>query len=579
MDSIKEKVKNYLQNNMVKEAYEELSQCLHDEIAKLKDDVEYCIIAASVFMENGEYDKAFDLITIGLLRDHKNYELYLMLGEYYARINPEQALICFYHALYYCENSEDRNLIIEYIENEVSVGAEIRPVSFVIVSCDQSEQLKRCLNSIFDTVPKEVSEIIVVDNGSTDETRQWIGECSGITCVLNEENIGYTKAANKGIKMSNEGNDVLLLDADSFLIDNSFFYQMLGMYSDKRIGIVGAITNEFISDQKMPSGSDDLDEAIKAALTVNAPMRSSLEKISYVSDFAMLIKREVIDDIGVLNEKYLRGYLEDKDFCIRAHKAGYEVMLPFNVYIFKTMDRMEIYGISDEIIEEYKLIFKDEWGFNGEYSGRARNELLSFIEEDYNTPIRVLELGCAMGNTLNRIRRLWPNARVCGVEYDREVAEVGKTMLDIVQGDVETMDIPYQEGQFDYIICADVLEHLRDPQKTIERFMPYLKQNGHFIVSLPNIRNRTVIELLLIDGRFDYGDDGILDRTHLRFFTKDTAIEMLRRSGLEVEKIDRNYNNASEPAEFVEKISREFDVKDKDELRVFQYYFLCKRVI
>jgi 2-polyprenyl-3-methyl-5-hydroxy-6-metoxy-1,4-benzoquinol methylase len=227
--------------------------------------------------------------------------------------------------------------------------------------------------------------------------------------------------------------------------------------------------------------------------------------------------------------------------------------------------------------EQNKKQFVDKWGFSIDYSNIARTALIDMIKEDKNKPIEVLELGCAMGSTLNRIKRFWPNARIHGVEYDPGVAEVAAHITDIIQGDVENMVIPYEQKQFDYIICADVLEHLRDPEATVRRFMPYLKDDGHFLISLPNIRHHAVLSMIALQGRFDYGDSGILDRTHVKFFTRDTAIEMLESAGLKVLKVDRNYNGQVGENEFVTRLVQTFDVSDPEELNVFQYYFLAKK--
>lgn len=84
-------------------------------------------------------------------------------------------------------------------------------------------------------------------------------------------------------------------------------------------------------------------------------------------------------------------------------------------------------------------------------------------------------------------------------------------------------------------------ESLRNPEETIRRFMPYLKDDGYFLISLPNIRYYAVCMMLVQYGRFDYADSGILDSTHLKFFTKSTAVEILERCNLEVVQMEKNY--------------------------------------
>ncbi len=577
MSNTKEIIRQFIENGNIEDAYSEISMNLHSEFESLQRDAEYCILAANVFMAKGEYDKAFDIITIGLLADNHNHELYLMLGEYYAVSNLNQAILCFYQALYYCDKDEDREVIIDYITNVAEQGALIRPVSFVIVSCEESEHLKKCLNSIESTVPQELAEIIVIDNGSTDGTKEWLGEYSGITCGFCEERIGYTEALNEGIKLCSPDNDVMLLDADAFLIANSLFYLMLGLYSDDKIGVIGALTNDYILDQAMTIDSDDYEETIKIASTVNSPMVTALERSAFISDFAMLIRREAIEKIGMFDEHFSKGIYSAKDYCVRTNVSGLSVMLSFNSYIIKNCDRNDIYVVTQSDVDEEKNVFRNKWGFDADYSNIPRKDVINLITEDEGKEIVVLELGCAMGGTLNRIERMWPRAKTYGVEYDETVVNCISYWGNIIQGDVENMDIPYEKEQFDYIIFADVLEHLRNPENTIKRFLPYLKKNGHIIVSLPNIRNHAVIQLLALYGRFDYRDDGILDRTHLRFFTRDTAIEMLENCDLEVVRVERNYNKCPEKVDFIEQLEKAFEVVDADELRVFQYQFLCRK--
>lgn len=550
---------------------------LRSEIDNLRTDAHYCLLAATAYLQTERLSRAFDLITMGLLADNHNYELYLTLGEYYGRTNINKALLCFYQALHYCDVEDDRQVIEGYIENVVNSGAMLRQVSVVIVTRNQSEKLKNCLNSVVNTIVEGLYEIVVVDNCSTDGTRDWLSEIEGITYSYNDSDLGYTAACNQGIKLTNQFNDVLLLDADAMLIDNSLFYLMLALYSDEKNAVVGGITNEFIIDQRMSVDTSNMEEAVKMAASVNCPMDDACEDAVYVSDYAMLIRREAFDKVGLLDERFSPDLYEDKDFCIRVHMAGLRVILCFNSYIFKFMDRNRIYGNTEKMTERNKKQFVDKWGFSIDYSNIARTALIDMIQEEKNKPIEVLELGCAMGSTLNRIKRFWPNARIHGVEYDPGVAEVAAHITDIIQSDVENMVIPYEQKQFDYIICADVLEHLRNPEATVRRFMPYLKDNGHFLISLPNIRHHAVLSMIALQGRFDYGDSGILDRTHVKFFTRDTAIEMLESAGLQVLKVDRNYNGQVGESEFVTRLAQAFDVFDPEELNVFQYYFLAKK--
>ncbi len=577
MKSVKDRLSDMISAGNINAAYVLINENLHDEIDNLKEDPQYCVLAATAYLHSEKQEKAFDIITIGLLADNHCYELYLTLGEYYGRTNSNMALICFYQALFYCENEEDRKIIEEYINETVSDGAEIHKVSIIIVADNQLEELKRCTDSIASTVISDMYEIIVIDNASSDGTSEWLSEKNGIIYVHCEKNIGYTAAVNQGIRFSNPFNDIFLLDADCMLTDNSFFYLMLGLYADENVGVIGGLTNEFIIEQMMYTDTSDLEEAQKQAVFVNSPMKDAYEKAVYVSDHAALIRRKALEKTGLFDEVFSPDLYEDKDLCTRIILSGMTVFLCFNSYIFKFADRHLKYGSNSKLEKIQKEKFVNKWGFNIDYSNTPRDGIIKLITADPNKPIEVLELGCAMGSTLNRIKRLWPHSAVHGIEYVNEVARVGGYISDIIQGDVENMVIPYSLKQFDYIICADVLEHLRNPLGALKRFIPYLKDDGRFIISLPNIRHFGVLMMLILDGRFDYQDDGILDSTHLKFFTKDTAIEMIEDAGLLVETIERNYNGHPEDNDFIIRAKESLDISMPNELKVFQYYFVARK--
>jgi len=141
--------------------------------------------------------------------------------------------------------------------------------------------------------------------------------------------------------------------------------------------------------------------------------------------------------------------------------------------------------------------------------------ILKALERE-SKPVKILDVGTASGY----LGKIW-TARghsVTGIEFDAATAEHARGYYDSFQiADLETFAFPYRR-EFDYIVFADVLEHLRDPAAVLRRCIPALKESGKIIISVPNVAN-WVIRFSLLFGRFDYMDRGILDRTHLRFFT------------------------------------------------------------
>ena len=168
----------------------------------------------------------------------------------------------------------------------------------------------------------------------------------------------------------------------------------------------------------------------------------------------------------------------------------------------------------------------------------------------------ILDVGCGSGILASALRK--KGNVVYGLDNSRESITFAKENLDkAIFLDVEKDSIPFPKEYFDVIVFSDILEHLRDPKKIMLKFKPYLKSNGRFIISLPNIASWD-IRLKLLLGDFTYTKTGILDETHLRFYTLRTAKKLIRSAGFRITKIDvtPNFSRA-----FIEPIRAFFQLK------------------
>lgn len=151
---------------------------------------------------------------------------------------------------------------------------------------------------------------------------------------------------------------------------------------------------------------------------------------------------------------------------------------------------------------------------------------------------RALDIGCGAGNTLALLKRHGLVRWTMGMELHQGAARAAAARLDRVQtGNCETDAIDLAPESVDLILCMDVLEHLVDPWAMMRRLHPLLRPGGVLVANIPNVRHIKVVWDLAVRGRWRYADDGILDRTHLRFFTRDGARALVECSGLRVERI------------------------------------------
>ena len=149
----------------------------------------------------------------------------------------------------------------------------------------------------------------------------------------------------------------------------------------------------------------------------------------------------------------------------------------------------------------------------------------------------VLDVGCASGYLAEALGR--NGCRVSGVEYDPTEAEKARPFLvDLVVADLNEVDLAGQlpGASYDAIVFGDVLEHLLDPDAVLTSSLALLREGGSIVISIPNVAHGSV-RLALLQGRWNYSDTGLLDRTHIRFFTFDTLLAMLERAGLTVTEL------------------------------------------
>ena len=179
-----------------------------------------------------------------------------------------------------------------------------------------------------------------------------------------------------------------------------------------------------------------------------------------------------------------------------------------------------------------------------QYYTNSRLDIQSILNnKTFNS---ILEIGCASGVMGEALKNKNKTIFYFGIDYDINSLNIARSKLDQVQlfdfnkEDYNKFD-EIINRKFDYIIYADVLEHLLYPIDIINYFKKYLEPNGQVIISIPNIAHISVIKQLLFKIDFQYQDEGILDRTHLHFYTKKSFTRELNTLGYK--KISYVYNN------------------------------------
>ena len=170
--------------------------------------------------------------------------------------------------------------------------------------------------------------------------------------------------------------------------------------------------------------------------------------------------------------------------------------------------------------------------YEAEIDLRNANTSHALLVELTGPDRRVLDVGCA-GGDLGRVLKA-RGCRVAGVEVDEAAGEAAAEVVDeVLIGDVDELDLVghFGKGSFDVVVFGDVLEHVADPVATLRKVRPLLAETGSIVASIPNVAHGAV-RLALLKGRFEYRPLGLLDATHLRFFTRGSVYETFREAGL-----------------------------------------------
>jgi 2-polyprenyl-3-methyl-5-hydroxy-6-metoxy-1,4-benzoquinol methylase len=166
-----------------------------------------------------------------------------------------------------------------------------------------------------------------------------------------------------------------------------------------------------------------------------------------------------------------------------------------------------------------------------DYFRDPRYEMIGFIPENAK---KILDVGCGEGFFAYQLKKQM-GAKIWGIEIDRAVAALAQKKLDrVLIGDISKVIDEVPNTYFDCVVFNDILEHLIDPFTILLRTKKKLNKSGVVVSSIPNIRYYDQVKKLLLKKEWKYEDSGILDRTHVRFFTKKSIIDLFESAGYDI---------------------------------------------
>ncbi len=239
--------------------------------------------------------------------------------------------------------------------NQISNGVKC---DIVIPVWNELEITKNCIESIISST-RFPHSLIIIDNGSNALVADYLnslrGKIKDLSIITNQQNLGYVKAINQGFKESS-AEFVCLLNNDTIVTDGWLSEMVDIAYDNVGVGIVNPSSNTLA--QSVPKGQtiQEFAGSLKAS-------KGSWGELGQCSGFCMLIKREVIEKIGLFDESYEIGYFEETDYCRRVQNAGYQFARAKRAYVYH-LDRVSFDKRPDkeELFRKNRELFEHHWG-------------------------------------------------------------------------------------------------------------------------------------------------------------------------------------------------------------------------
>ncbi len=456
-----------------------------------------------------------------------------------------------------------------------SIDRKEKPIDIIFLTHNRSTYFFQTIDALIKNT-RYPYRIIVVDNASEEELKTYLKQAEILfdKIIFNNKN-EWTSAFQKGIDVS-ESDPFIVSDPDILVPqfdDKCWLERLIELHKNNpEMGLIALNLDASNKPSKMPDvyiGEKIKynDEIILANVgTVMQSIKRKFFNFQYKTDWETCEAiRQNGGKVGFAKNiiAYHLGWNEEKDYP--------DYMVEKYKY-FKKKYKVDTY----KLYTEDETILQKMNDADTEYYSYDRPEIRKLVSKSAK---RILDVGCASGALGEKLKEEL-GAEVWGIEIFEKAANVAAKKLDkVLTGDVAQKSEELPENYFDTIIFADVLEHLAEPEKALRKIAKALKNDGEIIVSIPNVRHWTVITALL-EGTWRYEEAGILDKTHLRFFTFETAYELLAKTGFEVKKVEATkLNDFKFSNSFIDKLKEEgFAVDDlQEKSQHYQYIFVARK--
>ena len=433
----------------------------------------------------------------------------------------------------------------------------------IIVYVEKLQNLPACLWSIRTFTAPGTYDIALVSEKPLDDA----------------EDVGVKAYTGRGVEGINQaifdsnGEQIVFL-YDDVLVTSHWLDRMSAVLESSpdcsAVGPVGY--NVYVSTQIAPERKDytNIREMAAVAAEYAVKNKGKICRSLYLDAFCILLQKSSLRKLGGLDRGFASPYMAFAAHAMDLAKQGRSCLVAKEVWLHNT-------GCSASATPKDRDYFIQRYGFWLTYSTQIRTGMLQNIDL-YKKGLCLLDIGCACGGNLMRIGDLNPTAELYGIELSDGAAKIARNFGRVWQADMLKIDNEDFVSRFDYILMGDVLEHIVDTDAALDKVYSWLRPGGQLLVSVPNITHISIIRQML-EGRFTYENAGILDRTHMRFFTYREMMLILKAHGFR--NIGHGCTELQSNAELRELRSELLALKsvkvDSCDLDAYQWLFLAEK--
>lgn len=513
----KQRVRELIQNGNIIQAKRELLNIEQKE--SVSDDIELLTMKASIAVAENNLRDAENYLLEGLLFDPHHDDVLFNLGYLYNLLGDYiQSNYYFKEVLIHSTDQELRDLIDQFlIENKQQNETEMPLVSIVILAYNKLEYTKLCIESILKYTSNINYELIAVNNGSTDGTKEYFDSLPSVRSLHLEQNVGVSNGFNEGMKMA-RGKYTASVCNDFIFTPRWLENLLICIESDETIGYVSPGASTISNLQQINGVYNNLEEMLEFAEKYNHSDPRKWEERVRLLPCVLMVRTELLKQIDYYDPRFYYGEFADDDISFRIRRAGYKLVYCKDTFTYHfgsvTVRDDQINNNSmnvsrDIFIEKYNM---DSW------SDAVFNPILlnEFSVKLSTNDVSILGVNTKCGGNPLQLKNMLrekgiENVNITNYCVDKKYLEDILTVSDqVIQAEIDQVEMKLNGKSFDYIIFeADTIDLNNNPQ-SIKQLIALLNHGGQLALSISyydfneSIMNKHIALLKLQGIAFTY---------------------------------------------------------------------------